>query len=212
MITAAGNSNYNGLGVNLNKRFRRGYQFNLSYTWSHALDNAPEAGIAGGSEQPQDTFNRRAEYGNSLTDVRHVLNGSAVVRPRFKNKVLDNNQLAVFFFSRSGTTFDIRSGTDLNRDSVNNDRPPFFGRNAGKGPSSYQFDVRYSRFFRLPRENVRAQFTAEAANVLNHPLPDNTTTAINRTWGTGVTPVATFRDIVAYHEMRRIQLGVRVDF
>jgi len=212
MITAAGNSNYNGLGINLNQRFRRHFQFNLSYTWSHALDNAPETGISGGSEQPQDTFNRRAEYGNSLADVRHVLNGSAVLRPRLKNPVLNHNQLAVFFFARSGSTFNTLAGTDLNQDAVNNDRPDYFGRNTGKGPASANFDVRYSRFFNLGSERVKAQFLVEAANVLNTPIPDSTTTFINRVWGTGSTPVATFRDLISIHEMRRIQLGFRLDF
>ncbi len=212
MITAGGNSNYAGLGVNLNRRWRRGMQFNLSYTWSHALDNAPESGISGGSEQPQDTFNRRAEYGNSLTDVRHVLNGSAVLAPQFKNRFLSNNQYAFFFFARSGSTFDVRSGTDLNRDSVNNDRPYFFGRNTGKGPSSYQFDVRYSRFIPLGKERRRLSFSAEAANILNHPIPDSTNAFINRTYGTGDQPLPTFRDILARHEMRRIQMGLRFDF
>jgi hypothetical protein len=211
MLTSGGNSNYNGLGVNLNKRFRKHYQLNLAYTWSHGLDNCPEAGIAAGSEYPQDSFNRRAEYGNSLADVRHVLNGSAVLRPRTNNKILNNNQLALFFFARSGTTFNVLSGTDLNKDSRNNDRPYFFGRNTGKGPASTQTDARYSRLFRL-REGLRAQFMAEAANVFNTPVPDSTTASINRTYGTGATPVATFRDIISRHEMRRIQLGFRLDF
>jgi len=211
MITSGGNSNYNGLGVNLNKRFRSHYQFNLAYTWSHGLDNSPEAGIAGGSEYPQDSFNRRAEYGNALSDVRHILNGSAVLRPRLQNRLLNNNQLALFFFVRSGTTFNVLSGTDLNRDSVNNDRPYYFGRNTGKGPASTQPDLRYSRFFPL-REGLRAQFTAEAANVFNTPVPDSTTTFINRTYGTGSTPVATFGNIISRHEMRRLQLGFRLDF
>ncbi len=212
MITAAGNSNYNGLGVNLNKRFRRGYQFNLSYTWSHALDNAPEPGISGGGEQPQDSYNRRGEYGNSLADVRQVFNGSAVLRPRHRHRLLDHNQLALFFFARSGGTYDVRTGTDLNLDSVNNDRPLSFGRNTGKGPSSAQFDVRYSRFFRLREGGWRFQFYCESANVFNTPLADSTTTAINRVYGTGAAPLATFGQVVARHEMRRIQMGVRVDF
>ena len=177
---------------------------------AHALDNSPEYGIAGGSEYPQDNYNRRAEYGNALTDVRHVLNASAVVRPRPNNKLLDNNQLALFLFVRGGATFNILSGADLNRDSRNNDRPYFFGHNTGKGPASTQTDVRYSRFFRL-REGWKGQFTAEAANVFNTPVPDSTTTFINRTWGTGATPVATFRNILSRHEMRRLQLGLRVD-
>jgi hypothetical protein len=218
MITAAGNSNYNGLGVNLQKRFgNRGHpllrdlQFNLAYTWSHALDNAPESGIGGGSELPQDSFDRRADYGNALADVRHVLNASAVFRPRATNKLLDDNQLSLILFARSGNSFDVRAGTDLNRDSVNNDRPPFVGRNSHKGPGSVQLDMRYTRFFRIGKR-YRMQLLVEAANLLNTPNPDSTNAAVNRTWGTGEQPVATFGEVIRYREMRRVQLGARLDF
>jgi hypothetical protein len=218
MITAAGNSNYNGLGVNLNKRFSRtgnpllrGLQFNLAYTWSHALDNAPESGIGGGSERPQDSFDRRADYGNALADVRHVLNASAVFRPRSRHKLLDNNQVSLILFARSGNSFDVRAGTDLNRDSVNNDRPPFFGRNAHKGPGSVQLDMRYTRFFRVG-SRYKLQFLAEAANLLNSPNPVGTNAAVNRTYGTGAEPVATFGEVIQFSEMRRVQVGVRLDF
>jgi hypothetical protein len=218
MITAAGNSNYNGLGVNLNKRFGktaipllRDLQFNLAYTWSHALDNAPESGIGGGSERPQDSFDPRADYGNSLSDVRHVLNASAVFRPRSDNKLLDNNQVSLILFARSGNSFDVRAGTDLNRDSVNNDRPPFIGRNSHKGPGSVQLDLRYTRFFRIG-SRYRLHFLAEAANLLNRPNPDSTNAAVNRTYGTGTEPVPTFGEVIAFREMRRVQLGMRLDF
>ncbi|MEK7409115.1 MAG: TonB-dependent receptor [Acidobacteriota bacterium] len=212
MITAAGNSNYNGLGVLLNRRFAGGLQFSLSYTWSHALDNTPEPGISGGGEQPQDSFNRRAEYGNAVTDVRHVLNGSAVWRPRFRNPALDNNQLALFFFARSGGAYDVRTGADLNVDSVNNDRPLYVGRNTGRGPSAAQFDLRYTRFVPLGRERMRLQLMVEAANLFNTPNADSTNTAINRVFGTGSTPLATLGQVLTYHEMRRLQAGVRLDF
>ena len=217
-ITAAGSSNYNGLGVNLNKRFGRtgnsllrSLQFNLAYTWSHALDNAPESGIGGGSERPQDSFDLRADYGNALADVRHVLNASAVFRPRAKHRLLDHNQVSLILFARSGNTFDVRAGTDLNRDSVNNDRPPSVGRNTGRGPGSRQLDMRYTRFFRIG-SRYKLQFLAEAANVFNTPNPDGTNAAVSRTYGTGSEPVATFGQVIQFREMRRVQIGMRLDF
>ncbi|MFN2453363.1 MAG: carboxypeptidase regulatory-like domain-containing protein [Pyrinomonadaceae bacterium] len=218
MITAAGNSNYNGLGLNFNKRFGksgnnllRAMQFNLAYTWSHGLDNSPESGIGGGTELPQDSLDRRADYGNSISDVRHVFNASAVWRPRFTNKILNNNQLSFIFFARSGNSFDVRTGSDLNRDSVTNDRPLFVGRNTYKGPSSYQLDSRYTRTFRLT-ERRRLLFFAEAANVFNTPNPAGDNGAINRTFGTGIEAVSTFGQVISFREMRRVQLGVRFDF
>jgi len=218
MIIAAGNSNYNGLGINFNKRFGntgysfvRALQFNLAYTWSHGLDNSPESGIGGGTELPQDSFDRRADYGNSISDVRHVFNASAVWRPRSKNRILNNNQLSFIFFARSGNSFDVRAGTDLNLDSVNNDRPLFVGRNTYKGPGSYQLDTRYTRTLRLS-ERYRLLFFAEAANVLNTPNPAGENSALNRTFGTGTAPVSTFGNIISFREMRRVQFGVRFDF
>ncbi|HXG55429.1 MAG TPA: TonB-dependent receptor, partial [Vicinamibacterales bacterium] len=218
MVQAVGRSNYNGLGLNMNKRFGRGsrallrgLQFNLAYTWSHALDDAPESGISGGSELPQDSFDRAADYGPALSDVRHVFNASAVFRPRARNALLDNNQISMILFARSGNVFDARAGTDLNRDSVNNDRPPFFGRNAFTGPSSVQLDMRYARFFRLA-ERYKAQLLIEAANLLNRPNPDGANAAVNRTYGTGAEPVASFGNVIRFREMRRVQLGLRFDF
>ena len=217
-ITALSRSNYDGLGVNVNKRFDRrspvvlrDLQFNLAYTWSHALDDAPESGIGGGSELPQDSFDRAADYGNALADVRHVFNASAVFRPRARNRWLDDNQISLILFARSGNTFDVRAGTDLNRDSVNNDRPPFVGRNTHKGPGSVQLDTRYARFFRFGGR-YRLQLLAEAANLLNRPNPDATNASVSRTYGTGDTPVATFGQVIRFREMRRVQLGVRFDF
>lgn len=114
-------------------------------------------------------------------------------------------------FARSGNTFDVRAGTDLNRDSVNNARPPFVGRNSHKGPRSVQLDLRYARFFRFGGR-YRLQFLAEAANLLNRPNTDATNAAVNRTFGTGDVAVATFGQVIRFREMRRVQLGARSDF
>ena len=50
----------------------------LSYTYSHALDNSsdPLVPTLGNGNYPIDSFDLRREYGNSGTDVRHraVLN------------------------------------------------------------------------------------------------------------------------------------------
>ena len=152
---------------------------------------------SGGSEQPQDTFNRRGEYGNSLTDVRHVLNASWILRVR-------GFQLSSFFFARSGTTYDIRADADLNHDGNPNDRPLFVGRNVGKGPASMQLDARLSRFFPIEAlsRQARIEVFAESANLLNSPIPDSMNAFLNRSNFT----------ILSWHEMRRIELGFRLLF
>jgi hypothetical protein len=39
---SVGQSTYNGLNLTLNKRFSRGFEMFATYTWSHAIDDAPE--------------------------------------------------------------------------------------------------------------------------------------------------------------------------
>jgi len=65
-------SNYNSLQVRLQKRVSHGLEFEASYTYSHALDDASSASLG---SQNQGDFrlqnNPRLEYGNADFDVRH---------------------------------------------------------------------------------------------------------------------------------------------
>jgi Carboxypeptidase regulatory-like domain/TonB dependent receptor len=65
-------SNYHSLQARLQKRFTHGLQFEASYTYSHALDNASSANL--GSFATGDFRDQRfpkMEYGNADFDVRH---------------------------------------------------------------------------------------------------------------------------------------------
>ena len=68
---SAGNSEFESLQVVFEKRYKSGLYFNANWVWSHAMDNAPWDGGSGGSQNP---YNRRADWGNSNSDVRHRLN------------------------------------------------------------------------------------------------------------------------------------------
>jgi hypothetical protein len=65
-------SNYDGLQAKLEKRFSHGIEFEASYTYSHALDDASDANLG---SQNQGDFryqnNPALEYGNADFDVRH---------------------------------------------------------------------------------------------------------------------------------------------
>ncbi len=69
-----GNSIYNGLQTQLERRFAQGFTFRGAYTWSHAIDEGNGAFDAG---QPADFRNLRLERASSGLDVRHrmVLSG-----------------------------------------------------------------------------------------------------------------------------------------
>ncbi|HXY24621.1 MAG TPA: TonB-dependent receptor [Candidatus Acidoferrum sp.] len=72
LLRSDGFSNYHSLQVRLEKQFSHGLQFEGSYTFSHALDNASSASL--GSANQGDfrlATDAKAEYGNADFDVRH---------------------------------------------------------------------------------------------------------------------------------------------
>ena len=81
-LSNAGNSNYLALEVGLRRRFSRGLQYQVSYTWSHAIDNQSDVfeGLRTGP-QTRDfalaTFTRQfdalVDRGNANFDQRHNL-------------------------------------------------------------------------------------------------------------------------------------------
>ncbi len=66
-----GRSNYNSLQASLERRFAGGLGLLTSYTWSHAIDNVPNA-FGGGANGPlpQDVRNRNGDFGNAGFDIR----------------------------------------------------------------------------------------------------------------------------------------------
>lgn len=75
-----GNSNYNALALGLRKRFSQGYQFQLAYTWSKALDeasNTANSDAAGSSNGIGATpFDRKIDRGRATYDIRQVFSGN----------------------------------------------------------------------------------------------------------------------------------------
>ena len=80
---SVGNSNYNALNMTLQKRCGRACQLYATYTWSHAIDDAPEQNNIDSSNFLSDPTNRRRDRANSLTDKRHVFNMTGVFLPEF---------------------------------------------------------------------------------------------------------------------------------
>jgi hypothetical protein len=129
-ITSAesvGRSTYNGLNLTLRKQLARGYEFYATYTWSHAIDDAPEQNnIDSGAFLLSDPTNRRRDRGNSLTDKRHVFNMTSVLTPEFKsdnkaaNYLLNHNRLSFGIVASSGERplFNMGSNRVLNGDST----------------------------------------------------------------------------------------------
>lgn len=176
MVEAAGNSNYTAGTLSLNKRFSSGYLFNVNYTYSHSIDDAPEQNLVAATNFVlSDPTDRRRDRGNSLADQRHTFVLSFVGRPTFnlENKflrhLLNDNQVGITSTANNGEVFNISANQDVNRDnfgSGNSDRPLFIGRNVGRTPPQYNTDLRYSRFVRFS-ERYNAEIFGEFINVFN---------------------------------------------
>ncbi|WP_433974884.1 TonB-dependent receptor domain-containing protein [Tunturiibacter lichenicola] len=115
-----GTSNYNGVSVNLKKRFASQYEFLVSYTFSHAIDDSTD--VVSNSDAPQSNFAPNAERSNSTFDQRHrfvlsgVYNSGQLGGSGFVPKVFSNFTLAPIFEVSSGRPFNILTGTDTNFD------------------------------------------------------------------------------------------------
>jgi hypothetical protein len=132
LITAfpdRGNSHYNGLAVELTRRFARGLLFKAAYTWSHNIDDSTADLFSTllSPRRPQDFSNMAAEKSDSFLDRRHRLTYNLVYdTPWFKS----GNVLERYIFggyTLSGTyTYEspqyatVQSGIDsnLNGDSA----------------------------------------------------------------------------------------------
>lgn len=170
---AGGNSHYNALTFQLNKRFSQGYQFSFNYTLSRARDNAPERNLQGVTAVSlSDPSNRDFDWAYGVADQRHTFSGSLVARPNFEfgNRVvryiLNNNQFGFFMLAGSGETFPITTNFDLNGDGITNDIPVGLERNAGRAPGFFNVDARYSRVIPIT-ERFRLELFAEATNLFN---------------------------------------------
>jgi hypothetical protein len=78
-----GLSNYSALQLSADKRMGRGLGFQLGYTWAHAIDDTGTE-FGGGTGTPQDPRNRRADRGNSASDIRHRLTAGYIFQIPFQ--------------------------------------------------------------------------------------------------------------------------------
>ena len=81
---------------------------------------------------PMNNYDLASEWGRSQNDQRHRITGSLNIQAPW-NLRFNFNQLGW----SSGRPYNITTGTDLNGDGSNNDRPLGVVRNAGTGPSTF---------------------------------------------------------------------------
>jgi hypothetical protein len=217
---SVGQSVYNGLNLTLNKRFSHGLEMFATYTWSHAIDDAPEQNnIDSPNFLLSDPTNRRRDRGNSLTDRRHAFNGNLLYTPALRsgNRALryfvNGNRIAVIATIQSGDVFNMGSNRVLNGDPSTSSafqRPLFIGRNTLRAPRTSEFNVRYARLVPLG-ERMKLEFIAESTNVFNRSnvVGLNSTAAVDPAGNIIASPSL---DWTAALDQRLLQLGFRFSF
>jgi hypothetical protein len=111
-----GSSIYHGLTAGLRKRFSRHYEFQASYTWSHAIDDSTDLQS---TLTPQDSYYPGFDQSNSLFDQRHRFVFSGVYQTGklgsgFVSKVFSDWTFAPIIEVASGRPFNIITGNGNN--------------------------------------------------------------------------------------------------
>ncbi|HWY68413.1 MAG TPA: carboxypeptidase regulatory-like domain-containing protein [Terriglobales bacterium] len=174
------NSNYNGLSLELNKRFARDFQVLTSYTWSHVIDDRPDAtAVVPGTDDGKmvyDPLHIALDRASGDDDVRNRFIFSGVWQldnytrnfSRTARTVLGGWELAGVFTAQSGQPYTAVVTSDLNNDGNNrNERAPGTSRNQFRLPSLYSVDPRITKNFPIT-ERAKVQLIAEAFNLFNH--------------------------------------------
>ncbi|MCI0336534.1 MAG: TonB-dependent receptor [Acidobacteria bacterium] len=152
-ILSAGNSNYHGMTVRIERRFNNGLSFLSSYAWTKSIDGG--AGISTGSDSgsatAQNARNLGAERALSDYDVTHrwVLSyvydlpfgrgKSFESASKVVNAVIDGWQMTGILTMQTGRPFTVATGTDQSATGSNVDRPNLIGewRVDNQGPDRW---------------------------------------------------------------------------
>src|SRR5277367_4315233 len=166
-----GNSNYNGLTLQLNYRINKIFTLDANYTWSHTFDDGTFTTFV---STPQDLYDRSLEYANSNQDVRQrFITNFTLEGP--KNSILRNFTFSNIVTLQTPRPFTLFVGFDANGDTNPvTDRVSTAPRNSYYGDDLYSWDMRVSRYFQF-RERYRLDLIVDAFNLLNRPNVDEVT-------------------------------------
>ena len=207
-LTSAGTSVYYGGFLALNKRFSRDLPFTASYTLGWAFNVNDSTGDSGSNVTDSTNLNR--DYGPSSSDQRNRFVFQGVWQPRAKNVILNGWMVAPNFTPTSAFPIIVTQGSDLNGNSVINDRPLFRGRNDTPGYGFKEVNLRISRTVRL-NERFGLEIIGEAENLLNSLNAACTTAGCTGAVVATVT-APDFKRITSATDFRQIQFSGRLRF
>ncbi len=164
---------YHGFILELTKRFSHHVSLSFSYTLSKAIDEVTDFNS---DFQASDQTNLRAERSLSAFDQRHKLVVYAVLESPFQGgpgrhplaRVFSRFMITPILRANSARPFNLLVGSDINGDRHSTtDRPPFAGRNTGRGPNFWTFDLRVTRRVGLGSERRYVELMFESFNLFN---------------------------------------------
>jgi outer membrane receptor protein involved in Fe transport len=175
------NSIYNGLTVQVNKRFSHNYQFLASYTFGKVIDDTPDATSvvpfsSDDAKMVQDPLNLHGDRGPGVNDQRHRLVLSSVWDLDSYARQLSHGwryllggwQLSGILTAETGQPYSGLVNSDLNKDSNSRtDRTPGLGRDTFYLPNFVSLDPRITKNIPIT-ERIKAQLILEAYNSFNH--------------------------------------------
>jgi hypothetical protein len=231
-----GESSYDSLQIQLDRRFNKGWQYIAAYTFSKTKDNGN-----GAFDNPTNGVNYIEDYTTSRLDYPHVFSFETIYElpfgrgrqygsdiPKALNYVIGGWQINSIFRAQSGNAFDVRkdnklviltgepyadgeSNTPFLNASAFSDPGTVLGnleRNSLRSPSTYVINFGLSKDFQFT-ERIKLQFRTEAFNLFNTIQWGTPNTNIDDT-----RPVEGFGFIrsIAPFTNRQVQFGMRLSF
>ncbi len=178
LFESTADSRYNGLAVEMKRRFSHGFQFIAAYTYSSAKDNKPDQTmVVVGTDDVKGVFNNqdvRGDWGRSDLDIKHRFVFSPVYEIGTKAKdnpvasvLLSNWTFSGIITAQSGFAYSALISGDANRDGNSaTDRVPGTLRNQFTTPNIFIVDARVTKSFKFG-EKYSLSLIAEAFNLFN---------------------------------------------
>lgn len=221
-------SKYDGVTLDLQKRFSNNWQARVAWTHSTVKDNKPDAtavvpfSSGDDGKHASDPLNLARDYTYGDNDVRDrlvlsgvwSLDGYAQGLNGVAKALASGWTISGILSYQSGQPYSPTVNSDLNNDgNPSNDVAPGFLRNSLRLPSQFDLSPRIAREFPL-FSSARLQLIAEAFNLLNrHNVSNVTRTKYSYSAATTtLTPIATFGVPTATSGQRIVQLAARVTF
>jgi len=144
-----GNSRYNGLQVQLNKRYSRNFSYIVAYTWSHAFDDSTATNFSTilSPRRAQDFQNLREEWASSALDRRHRFTFTPIYDFKpfqngnwFMKNIVGNWNISGTYTFQSPEYATVQSGVDSNQNGDALDRSiinPAGSAKVGSGVTGY---------------------------------------------------------------------------